>query len=735
MAQPGSFNPTPVMQALLTVYVNGVERKADQVDWGGDTTGGLPEQVVGTGTGMMARTGTIRWAERGVATTSPHPVRRVDGWPPREGDKLVIDASFKGVTWRRFTGRLGRTTGSLTDGSLSSSFTDTIGDSLSTPVTIPPRLTGLHGQSYRVAWEALERSGLGLLPQPNADTCVHAVHQGDTIATIGGDVTTTGALMRTDPYGLDLWSAIETAADFGVGPDGRAALAIARSTTDPANEAWVRLNFADGDSATLALLGSALTLSWNDVVVATSTYVGEGVPVLAFVVSFGFIRVYTSPTSATTFEVAGASPSRVESVKGQRTAAYTCRYVVGGGPGGDPVVAQTPAYPTAMRRTQLTSGKMAATRGFENVTARSVVDAWGDASLSSVWMDEHGRPKIVARDRLLAQPVSRTIRVNERVFAGSWSLGDDGVHRGVAVAGEQVAIQGTEWNDYRTNIFQDPSVRGFGAAETVERFVEAAPEEDWGPIDKTFAQAGGATTGNELRGSWSGGVVVTPLAPEGAWYHLTNQTYSLTMETLGQRTLKLTEVVGPPAAGTTFYPRFASAGTGTDTHPPLRGMALPLIRAMWRTTWARFTKTSVRGPAYAPMLEHSTGWWYTPADAQRIANALAAEVAQPIPTLTGVSMLWDPTRQIGDVEEWIGVDHAGEDAWVARVLVNGYDEAWADNVPTQSVSVRAISFVDAVDGKSYADLAATYASYNQMDDYSATYANVENALPDRYLGA
>ena len=161
---------------------------------------------------------------------------------------------------------------------------------------------------------------------------------------------------------------------------------------------------------------------------------------------------------------------------------------------------------------------------------------------------------------------------------------------------------------------------------------------------------------------------------------------------------------------------------------------MPILRGEALVTWSDYTIRSGAGPAHAPVLEHDIGWWNTRTDAQKIASALAAEVTSPMATFSDVTMLWDPRRQIGDVENWIAVDGRGEDTWSARVLVVGYRESWEDGVPSQVVNVRVISMTDIAGGKSYTDMAAAYADYNQVDDYSATYSDVYNALPDRYMG-
>ena len=58
------YAPGAVIDADVTVRVNGVVREHVSMTWAGDTTGGLPDQVVSAGTGMRSRTGTIVWAQQ-----------------------------------------------------------------------------------------------------------------------------------------------------------------------------------------------------------------------------------------------------------------------------------------------------------------------------------------------------------------------------------------------------------------------------------------------------------------------------------------------------------------------------------------------------------------------------------------------------------------------------------------------------------------------------------------------
>ncbi|MEU2418973.1 hypothetical protein ABZ546_14450, partial [Brachybacterium paraconglomeratum] len=76
MAQAGVYAPGPVIDADVTIRVNGIVREHVSMDWAGDTTGGLPEQVVSAGTGMRSRTGTIHWVQEDVQEEPPHPLRQ-----------------------------------------------------------------------------------------------------------------------------------------------------------------------------------------------------------------------------------------------------------------------------------------------------------------------------------------------------------------------------------------------------------------------------------------------------------------------------------------------------------------------------------------------------------------------------------------------------------------------------------------------------------------------------------
>lgn len=754
MAQAGVYAPEVVIDADVVVRVNGVVREHVSMDWAGDTTGGLPGQVVSAGTGMRSRTGSIVWAPQDPVEVEPaHPLRREEGWPPREGDEVVIDATVDTGQgphlFRRFTGRLGRTTGSLTDGTLASKVTDTLADRLGSLVSIPPLV--YYGTTDPSAWgvvyRAFEAAGLAHLPDIDADTVVHFPLQGE-ISVTRGALKSRGSTSSDGTYWL--WQAQVKVTPEGSpnrsGVGGKDVLVVARGSRLWGS--WAQVEFGPGRFVRLNVdrgldTAPGLVLTVDGSRVWTGAWTGGGIPVLAFQIEAGGIRVWTDRGSSSL--VVSTVLSRTEPVLAAsgEVSGLSVRYL---STGADParMVADMTPWPVRWRPSTLATTQLEATRGIENETARSVVDQWSESTLASVWMDEVGAVVARPRDNFINAASSRELRIDERVFSGSWSVGDDSVRSSVIVTGEQGAVERPHVEKYRALVYQEGNARTFDTAETVERFIEAPGDTEWGPIDLTASRwtSSGSTSGIlPASGTWIHAVVIYDGGggPEDrwAWGNVPSpSTYSITIERLGQRTLKLTEQVAPGSGVDAVYlksPEKKDAQEAGWIASPFRNVASPVIRGFWISTWTDFSVAGVlRGPSWAPVFEHAAGWWLHPVDAQKLADTLAAELVEPMVTLSGVTVLWDPRRQIGDVETWIATGSDGSESWRADVLVTGYSESWDGNVPSQSVDVRVISMVDLRDGKTYADLHRAYGTYSQLEAYQPTYQQVYDSLPEHF---
>lgn len=732
MALPGAFSPGPIQTPALHIYVNGVEREWLSVEWAGDTTGGLPDQVASAGTGMRSRTGRITWRPRPLEVDPIHPLRREEGWPPGPGDEVIIEAEADGVTFRRFTGEITDTTAPLTGGGMSSGISDRGNVMLSRIITIDPQMTPQAEDSFKIARQAFEKAGYGLLPtlEGSGEMILHNLPQGRLSSDVGGTVSLGSATEIEDPMGFAAWTGLITPTT-GVARGTRGIVVAARGSSTQTSR--VTLTLDDGTSVYLSHSPStgALDLYVKGELVVSTTRTAEGPPILAFSMAGDLVRVYRSLTQRASAVIDDPATGGVSSVRGIRMAGVQVRYTTTLETTASDMMDSMTEWPAAMVRSLIPVAKTRITRGYENVTAGSIVNEWSEATLASVWADEYGHLRAVARDRLVTAPPSRSLRVDERIFGGSWTVGEDSVYNAVMVRGDRGVLHYRN-GLYRVTIHKDDSPRGFDSGDNgnpEERFIEADPTIDWGPIDLDAKVAGSDWT-TPLSGTWRGAVVTR--ASEGndweGWVQVYGVTHSLDIERLGQRTLKLTETFSGIPSGERVYCKIASAGTVIDR--AVRGQPTPYIRAQWMTQWAPFTRITRGGPQYADVLEIDSKWWLTPADAQRVANALAAEVTSPTVTFSNVPTLWDPRRQIGDVEDWTGVDRDGSVAWTARVLIAGYGEQWNGSVPSQNVSVRVISISDPTAGKTYNDLAAAYGTYSDLASGDKTYQQVYNALPD-----
>ncbi len=207
--------------------------------------------------------------------------------------------------------------------------------------------------------------------------------------------------------------------------------------------------------------------------------------------------------------------------------------------------------------------------------------------------------------------------------------------------------------------------------------------------------------------------------------HHTVEDLHARVEQIGQRTLKFTFKVdrhGGSAEIKKYVLQTPSISTGLWYSN--REQPMPLMRAETVVIWTEYT-TEERRLDNGPLWELETSWWLTPADARRVAKALADELAQESITLDRVAMLWDPRKQIGDTHTLRVRDQSG-DRWELIYLVTGYSEDWDGNVPTCSYDMDAVLVRDLREGKTYRDLQAAYTKYQDM---TGTYAVIEWALP------
>lgn len=703
----------PVLAADLEVYVNGVLREVTRASWGVDTSGGLPDGLVSAGSGIISRTGSLTFApSEKVASTAAHPLRQgASRFPPREGDSVVINAVVDGVRYRRFTGRLGAVSSPFFySGEVTAEITDSLGDHLQQVVSIEPQL-GLGGNYLRSSWvpyTALEYVGLGALPPATGGRVVlHSHFQNGQLPLVGRQ--TASGTASGDSYGLMAVSNNVFSVDSTVQRNGGYVCVFGRASSDWDSDVSVR--FSNGHSVKLKhfkgshkleLSTSAGGTLWTGHWKGTPT-----LPYLAMLIADRDVRVWVSETSKSSVLVPVTSfPTHVRPVSATGTFLIGvdvrfCRSV----PEFQAAIDQVPELPVSWASSSLEQDRIKATRGYENTPARQVVQEWADATLGVLYMDEWGKPIATARDRLIAGGSQQTVTVGERVFDGHWEIGRDGKRRGVTVKGLQVNVRGGRYDAASTVVYQPANKQELEFGEEDVQFIPVPDDEDWHAVDVDWKPVmdrqrnidnTGAFNNSRVGSYWGIASQYDTVPDDMVW--TSSETIEATLEKLGQRTYKATHLVSGTRSQFANPKFYQATATRNDSklYSAKRGIPMPIIRARALAQWVGY---GVRGAHSANDMSLKefileAGWWLSPGDAQRYADALSRELLTDRYTFDGVEVLFDPRRQVGDTETWECRDADGNVLWVASVLVTGYSENWDGGVPTQRVDVQVKSLTE-----------------------------------------
>nr|DAF39212.1 MAG TPA: hypothetical protein [Caudoviricetes sp.] len=741
----GKYTPGPVIDATLRVFVDGVERPHLSASWEGNTSGGLPDALVTIGDGIHSRTGSITWAPESAVVDSPFAPVGDSRWIPTHGAQVRIVAEVGGVEFPRFYGTLGTSTYSLTADTVTTAITDGLQGGLQCEVSIPPMYeTAAYGRTAWVAYRAIEQSGYGVLPPVTDDTVLQNSHQYGAAAAVG-KMQTPGSEYGT-PAGLASRHAQTTLATLGVTRGDRDLMIYARAGEAGENSSW---------SASLSD-GSIVSMSWDSVskrVVVWTSRAGrivsipvesppDGAPLMCVKINAQGARVWKSTTESELYPRGGipGTPELV-SVTTSRTLGIKADYLRDWEDGARRVFLMGRPLPK-LQVSALEQKRVPATRGFENVTCQSVVEAWCAATLSAVWVDEEGRLNMAARDRLAEGKSVITDRMSERVFGGSWKTARDGVRSAVTIKGLESNAQGS--GTIPNIVANQPSnIQELLPNEKTEIFVTWPDNVDVHNLDTNMRPVVNAKKNifdwdafNKGFGSWWAISFENTEEPEGyRWTggNANHEDLSALLEQLGQRTVKLTFRVAKKSNGgpEKYYLCTPSLAVGNLRYGN-RAMPMPVLRCGTLVTWTDYKITArAKGEAGRRGGEFTldSSWWLTSEDARRVARALVNEISVEKSSFDSIPMLWDPRKQIGDTVTLLAQDQAGT-TWEADCLITGYRESWDGKVPTVSYDMDVKQLRNLRAGKTYGDMARAYATYRDIPS-GKTYAEIHNRLPER----
>lgn len=742
---PGSFAGGDVVRLEAYAIVNGVRRDIDSFSSDRDLASDLPEQVAAGG-GVSGGSGSISWAStEDVQSRETSPWHKPGGWPPTSGDRVQVYVTDGVTSFPRFSGVIDKTSGSV-GGGLSSSVIDDR-DRLSGLFThaalLRHHVPSVEGGDYRsiglsfwyVLSAALRAVRIYNTPPANASTSVSVPLQGSVwpevgaVTSAGGNGGTIHANFYTEPWGY-------VASSFSASYQPR--------TAEPMTAAYqLTVMVGSGHSEDAQVIAYFGTNSADRIRVRVwsgrnvTAYLNNTSVVALSGAQMSGATMFTLLIKGDSWTLRTDAGTQSSGTLARTSSALMSRVDVTAGAGARIAGLQVSRPDTAAREflplsfvpsMRFTPGGLGATMDMmpriENRNVADLVDEICKATLTASWWDESGVLNFVQSDRLRNAAPVQTITTLDDITELGWEDSLLSVRSKVEVTWRDPSI--SKGHHQRKELFR---AGGDSLVSTDNVEVIAAPDGDteWLGVDRSIGILNTSNWGayNARRGSFAGYF----FSANGETTSETGLTMTVTYENLGTAGVKISHVAGVYPAD--VEASLATSPTSTALWAYLRNQNLPVIRGFGEGKWVDTVYVSpTTGPSYAPTLTHDLGYWGQEyfdggSVAKNLGDFIAGHVTAPTPTLSGVGVLYDPRRQLGDV---ITVNSGILDVTI-RALIVGISESHAPGDHSQDLTVRIIS-VTSTRKITYAELEAAWAGSTYAAMQAAwsglTYADFEN---------
>lgn len=691
-----------VQQLKSRVLVNGFQR--DVISWSIDReiSGGLPAQVIAGG-GITQATGSIDWGQTyDVEESGANPWRRAASWMPSKGSRVeIFVADQDGVEYKRFHGVIDSTTGSVGGGMQSKIIDDY--DKLSASVTygplmsvMPPRVSGGNYRStglvatYYVDM-ALRNSGFFLTPPQETDCVLHVPCQGGMwphTGTAHRAQQLTGAgptpANRYRPGGFAV-SNFDTMYLPSTPRTASTSVQITMMVTQGhAGFAYIEANYTGGRSIRLAVNSKR----WVSAQVDGNPTVSFTVPedtIVTLRVSGGVAELRSSKGQHASRPVSfsGGSATVMENIVAQGDNGSRIAGIQVSHPSASQAFQSLNFKPSANLNTSDVSfmGILRACYALDGVSAADLLTEISEALLASMWIDEEGVFQWWPALALRGRSSSGTLTTLDDILSLDWEDSLLGSRSRVIVRHKVPALK----------ISKFPNVELWvGSGGVLES--EEVREDFIGPnSDQAWILPDGNPTVlrlpdewwkyNRLRGSMAGGYYTK----DNEMYPHTGLSLTVVMETISVTRFKLTQVAGT-------YPTDVVLNMETPDSSGLwvqnRNKPLPRIPGYGFVEWAEKDHVQSSAGGVGPELVHETGIWAASGVVSNQAAYLSSQTAVPEPVITGLEVVYDNSRKLGDV---VVIDSPSLMGVRMSALVVGISEAAGNDGFTQSLSVRIIS--------------------------------------------
>lgn len=681
----GAWGSGPVRQVSATVSgLRGVS--TGEVSVSRELPSSLPGQ--GMGGGYSAATGQVESAAGGVVDSRVgSPFSRRD-WPA-PGDRVAVDLSDGAVSHRVFTGQVDGAQSSLADNRVAVPLVDD-SDKLSRTVSheavfsrMPPwstvgaspwRYPGI--RSTFVHHLAARSAGFFMTPPRSAYTVVDAPMVGGSWP-LRGVMWSGGSLLDTAYYpvahatGGAFYSSYFTAQyipnpdsnPFGGGWSGGVTstrplnLTMGVPSAQPATSLWTSAVW--GDTTVRVAVTSSRTAMAQVVVGGSATTVAiipDG--------PWRFVTMRAEPDTESGYlrltlvtDKGATDTGRVWVAEGRIFSTVWDRVTVLA-PQGCHVHGVLADYdPNKYAAQGFTPSYVAHGNGqkfldvlpaITSETAKNLLDKQATAECAAVWITEDGVLRWADHTWLMNQPVTQTLTSSQIADAVIESDAQD-TRRAVEVSWYQ---WGTRLSHTSGLVAYEGPRDEYTAGDSASVIIHPPADEEWVRLDSTLEEIWGSVGGAYFSsgfGSWHGW---TAMREDGSEipFAAGDGSHRWDFQRIGPAAWKWDFQMNSLPTGANRVRTSSRSEESVMVKPAYRNLGLPLLRCMGIATRTEQKTQSVKGPFWAPDLDHDAGFFVqSQADAQALADMIATQLAVTTPRVTGLQVLADARIQLGDM--------------------------------------------------------------------------------------
>lgn len=706
--QAGSLVLSDSMFYKSRVLVNGVARECASWSVGRELSGDLPQQVAAA-SGLVQATGTIVWVEEYDVDDMPTtPFNTSSGWLPRRGNRVEIFAGDGVSEWKVFTGLVDSSSGSVGESFQSTIIDDR--DKLDKPFThdallrvMPPLTRGAPdyrgvGLTYLYFVDAALRvAGFYATPPAEGRQAVSVPCQGSmwpevgvmTLGVVGGQA---GSGSWANTYnsvdGVATSNVSNTYKPASVSPYGT--LFRSSLTVDPSHSgnAFLTTYFDGSNNIQLSVAGSRTVSARLNGVTVCSLSMGSAVRV-SLVVEGSAWELRTNTGASATGTAAPPTSANIDRVVVLADPSSRIAGVHVCWPAGSQRWAYTSFIPSAKYSIDdLTLyGIMDASPAIVEGTSFDLLEEISQATLSAMWIDEHGVFRWAPSTTLANGSPVRELNTADDILSLPWEDNLLGTRSKVTAKYRVPAVSRSRWDNI---LWYQGSAETLESNQEKNEFISPEADKDWiGEPSQliTLGDTGSGIPANSGQGSLTGAQLT-----DGTTEVLGNNYLTSSLTKVNGTTYKLKNTVGSLPAGKQLelrYPTVSSTIRQRWLKEPF-----PIIRGFAETSWTDTEIVgSTSGPSWAPVLEHEVGPWLSREEEietvtlTRLVNYLAKQTSVSLPTIGSMSITPDPRLQLGDRVTIRSNKYIGA---VFTAIITGISLSAGDAF-TQEISVRLTS--------------------------------------------